>query len=56
VINPAITIIVAIQYATKGQMDSLINCWAWLLGDVIGCVAATFFYDKLYEPIINQLR
>ena len=50
------TLAVAIQYATKGKWDSLENCWAWLLGDLVGCLLATYFYTFVYEPIVVQLR
>ena len=53
VINPAITIVVAVQYALQGNTDSLANLWAWLVGDFLGCMAAILFYDKLYEPIVS---
>ena len=55
-INPAVTISLVIQYATKGQWQSLQHCWAWLLGDVIGCLLATYFYEYIYKPIVIQLR
>jgi hypothetical protein len=32
------------------------NCWAWLLGDIIGGLLATYFYANIYEPIVVQLR
>jgi hypothetical protein len=47
---------VAVQYALQGNTDSIANVWAWILGDLLGCLAATLFYDKLYEPIVCQLR
>ena len=55
-LNPAFTLALAIQYATKGQFGSLKNCWAWLIGDIIGCIVATYFYTIIYEPIVRELR
>lgn len=55
-INPAVSLALSIQYASKGDWDSLSNCYAWFLGDLIGCILATYFYDKLYEPIVVNLR
>lgn len=52
-INPAVTLAVAIQDAFRGNMESLANCWVWLLGDILGCLLAVLFYTHLYEPIIK---
>lgn len=30
--------------------------WAFLIGEVIGAVSATLFYDIMFEPIIKKLR
>lgn len=30
--------------------------WVYLLGDVLGVLIATLFYDKVFEPIIKKLR
>ena len=56
VINPAITIALSIQLAVRGKWGSLGDCWAWLLGDLLGCLLATLFYGHLYEPIIKEIR
>jgi len=55
-INPAVTLAVAIQDASSGQWISIKNCWIWLLGDFVGCFLATIFYDMIFEPIIYELR
>lgn len=56
VINPAFTLALSIQHAIRGEWGSLQNCWAWLLGDVLGCLLATLFYTHVYEPIIKEIR
>lgn len=53
VINPAVTLSLAIQYAIAGKYSSIQNCWAWLLGDLVGCLIAVTFYTHIYEPIIK---
>lgn len=47
-INPAATLALSIQYASRGNWTTLSNCWAWLIGDLIGCILATYFYEKIY--------
>jgi glycerol uptake facilitator-like aquaporin len=56
VINPALTLALAVQYAVRGSYGSLANCWVWLLGDLLGCLLATLFYTHVYEPIIKEIR
>jgi len=56
VINPAVTLGLAVQQAFWGKWGSLENCWAWLLGDLLGCLLATGFYTHVYEPIIKEIR
>jgi glycerol uptake facilitator-like aquaporin len=55
-LNPAFTLAMTIQYATKGNWTSFANCWAWFLGDLIGCIIAIYFYELIYEPIVRELR
>ena len=55
-INPAFTLALAVQYATEGKWNSLAYCWAWIIGDVLGGLAAVYYYQNIQEPVILQLR
>ena len=55
-LNPAFTLALGFHYGTKGNWTTFGNCWAWLIGDIIGCLCATYFYQLLYEPIVRELR
>lgn len=52
-INPGLSIPMALQSAIKGYWLPMRDLWAWLLGDLIGAVSATLFYDMVYEPIVK---
>ena len=55
-LNPIFTIALGFQYGTKDKWETLGNCWAWIIGDIIGCLCAIYFYQLIYEPIVRELR
>ena len=42
--------------AIKGNYQGLKYIYLWLIGDIIGMVAATLFYDGVFEPTIKDIR
>jgi glycerol uptake facilitator-like aquaporin len=57
VINFAITIGVNLFCTVyDGNVDGWQWIWVYLLGDVLGVLIATLFYDRFFEPIIKRLR
>jgi glycerol uptake facilitator-like aquaporin len=57
VINFAITIGVNLFCTVyDGNADGWQWIWIYLLGDVLGVLIATLFYDRVFEPIIKRLR
>lgn len=56
-INFAVTIGVNLFCTVfDGNVDGWQWIWVYLLGDVLGVVGATLFYDRVFEPIIKRLR
>ena len=47
-INIAVILSSAILLATKGDYDSLKYCPLWVIGDIIGAIIGTAFYDKFF--------
>ena len=40
----------------EGDTDGWQWIWIYLLGDILGVLVATVFYDKVFEPIVKKLR
>lgn len=55
-INFCHTLAIGVLNATRGENDGFSYIWLWLLGDLLGFVLGTLFYDYLFEPNIKRIR
>lgn len=57
IVNPALILCASIMAVLReSDYDGLKYCGLWIVGDLIGAVGATYFYDKFFEPNVEMIR